>query len=358
MRIESSALGMQGGSSVVSMMSVQESLNIWTGQGSAGVNSSSFDVQEFSRQGFTVNTSVSSSGISETSGEDDGDLVMSEQELKIRLLEDFLSRLCGKRVRLMIPKVKSVSDGYDSSGQAFSNLKITISDNRATRLGLGSGFGLVYNRNEIQTEVSRVSFAAQGVVKTADGREINLNLNFNIDQQVVRQSSFQLRAGAALKDPLVINFGGSVASFSDRTMTFDLDYDGDRETMQMLSANSGYLALDKNGNGAVDDGTELFGPQTDNGYGELAKYDEDGNGWIDENDSVFNHLKIWYHDETGNSRLVALTDKNVGAIYLGSVDTQMNMYSSTGTAGALKQSGLVLLENGESRIMQELDVRI
>jgi hypothetical protein len=357
MRIESSALGMQGGSSVVSMMSVQESLNIWTGQGSAGVNSSSFDVQEFSRQGFTVNTSVTSS-ISAASDAEEDDLAMTEQELKIKLLEEFLSRLCGKRIKLLIPRATQISDGYNSSGQAFSKLKITFSDNRATRLGLGSGFGLVYNRNEIQTEVSRVSFAAQGVVKTADGREINLNLNFNIDQQVVRQSSFQLRAGAALKDPLVINFGGSVASFSDRTMTFDLDYDGDRETMQMLSANSGYLALDKNGNGAVDDGTELFGPQTDNGYGELAKYDEDGNGWIDENDSVFNHLKIWYHDETGNSRLVALTDKNVGAIYLGSVDTQMNMYSSTGTAGALKQSGLVLLENGESRIMQELDVRI
>ncbi len=69
-------------------------------------------------------------------------------------------------------------------------------------------------------------------------------------------------------------------------------------------------------------------------------------------------MKIWYHDEQGVSRLVALTDKNVGAIYLGSVSTEMNMYSSTGMAGALRESGLVLLENGESRVMQELDVRI
>jgi hypothetical protein len=69
-------------------------------------------------------------------------------------------------------------------------------------------------------------------------------------------------------------------------------------------------------------------------------------------------LKIWYQDEQGNSQLVALTDKNVGAIYLGSVDTQMNMYNSAGKAGALRESGLVLMDNGESRIMQELDVRI
>jgi hypothetical protein len=118
------------------------------------------------------------------------------------------------------------------------------------------------------------------------------------------------------------------------------------------------LVLDRNGNGKVDDGRELFGPQTDNGYGELAQYDEDGNGWIDENDSIFQHLKIWYHDEQGNSQLMALTNKNVGAICLGSVKTSMNMYNSSGMAGVLRESGLVLLENGESRVMQELDVRI
>lgn len=357
MRIESSTLGMQGGSSVASMTSIQESLNVWTGQGSARAASSSFDVQEFSQQGITVNTSVTSS-VYASSGSSDEEPPLSEQELKIKLLEDFLSRLCGKRVKFLIPNVKRITDGYGSSGQAFSNLKITFSDNRATGSGVGAGFGLIYNRSETQVEKSRVSFAAQGVVKTADGREINLDLNFNIDQEVVQQSNFQLRAGAALKDPLVINFGGSVASFTDRTMSFDIDYDGVLDSFRTLSAGSGYLALDKNNNGSVDDGRELFGPQTDNGYGELAKYDEDGNGWIDENDSVFDQLKIWYHDEQGGSRLVALTDKNVGAIYLGSVETQMNMYSSAGMAGALKRSGLVLLESGESRVMQEIDVRI
>ena len=189
MRIESSTLGMQGGSSVVSMMSIEESLNIWTGQGSASAVSSSFDVQEFSQQGITVNTSVTSSVYS-TSISSEEEPPMTEQELKIKLLEDFLSRLCGKRVKFLIPNLKRFNDGYDSSGQASSNLKITFSDNRATRLGVGSGFGLIYNRSETQVEKSRVSFAAQGVVKTADGREINLNLNFNIDQQVVQQQQF------------------------------------------------------------------------------------------------------------------------------------------------------------------------
>ena len=266
--------------------------------------------------------------------------VLSKQELRIKLLEDFLSRICGKRVRLQIPKIRQTSDGGVSGPDS------------------GSGFGLAYNRSETQIERSRVSFAAEGIVKTADGKEIRLSLNFNIDQEIIRHSSIELRVGAALKDPLVINFGGNLASFTDRTMSFDIDFDGKIDTIHTLSANSGYLVLDRNGNGKVDDGRELFGPQTDNGYGELAQYDEDGNGWIDENDSIFQHLKIWYHDEQGNSQLVALTNKNVGAICLGSVKTSMNMYNSSGMAGVLRESGLVLLENGESRVMQELDVRI
>ena len=351
MRIESSTLSMQGSSSAVSMVSVQESLSVRTGQGSVGVISSSFDVQEFSQKSVLVSTSVTSSA----SEANDDDLITTEQELRIRLLENFLTRMTGKKIKLRVPRIKLYSDGYNRNAQPSGSLKLV---SLPGGLQSGGGFSLIYNKNEIQMEKTRVSFAAEGTVKTEDGREISLNLNFNIDQEVVQSSSFQLKAGEVLKDPLVINFGGSTASFSNKTMSFDLDFDGDKDAVKMLNAGSGYLALDKNNNGEVDDGTELFGPQTDNGYGELAQYDEDGNGWIDEGDSIFNHLKIWYHDEQGDSHLVALTDKDIGAIYLGSVETQMDMYSQTDMAGELKRSGLVLLENGESRIMQELDLKI
>jgi hypothetical protein len=353
LRIESSNMNLQGSSHVVSVVNVEESLNIWTGRGSANA-AAAVDSGELFPQTVKMSSSAASS-VCEAPEAAEEDLTGGEEELKLRLIEAFLSRLFGKKVKLKVPRIKLVSGGYDSEGKAVGNLNlVSFSGDRQA----GAGFGLIYNRSETQIEKSRVAFAAQGVVKTSDGREISLNLNFSIDQEIIRHSSLQIRAGDALKDPLVINFDGGVASFSDRTMSFDIDFDGDRDILQMLNANSGYLALDRNNNGAIDDGRELFGPRTDQGYGELTEYDEDGNGWIDENDSIFNHLKIWYHDEAGNSRLVALTDKNVGAIYLGSVNTKMNMYNSSGMAGSLRESGLVLLENGESRIMHELDVRV
>ncbi|MGI6434133.1 MAG: hypothetical protein ACOX0F_02005 [Syntrophomonadaceae bacterium] len=74
---------------------------------------------------------------------------------------------------------------------------------------------------------------------------------------------------------------------------------------------------------------ELFGPSTGNGFAELALYDEDGNGWIDEGDSVYARLKIWSKDEEGNDRLISVSDAGVGAIMLGNIDTPFTITNSS-----------------------------
>lgn len=67
------------------------------------------------------------------------------------------------------------------------------------------------------------------------------------------------------------------------------------------TADDAWLALDRNGNGAIDDGSELFGSATplssgglaDDGYQALAELDENGDHWVNEQDPAFGSLTVW-----------------------------------------------------------------
>ena len=119
---------------------------------------------------------------------------------------------------------------------------------------------------------------------------------------------FHLRAGDALRpiDPLVINLNTPATSLTPWKFEFDLDQDGKPENISFVNEGSGLLALDLNEDGSINDGGELFGPSTGNGFNELAQYDLDGNHWIDENDPIFDRLRIWTRNEAGEEHLLAL----------------------------------------------------
>lgn len=208
-------------------------------------------------------------------------------------------------------------------------------------------------------EKETTAFTAQGTVHTADGRDINFGVSFEMSRAFAAQYETYTKEEYLLCDPLVINMDASVTGVEDQKFYFDLDADGTQEEVSFVGQGSGFLALDKNNDGIINDGSELFGTKSGDGFGDLAAYDKDGNGWIDEADDIFKYLKVWTKDENGNDKLLDLKEANVGAIYLGSTDTQFSLNDAANkTNGVIQKTGIYLKESGEVGTVQHVDLAL
>lgn len=247
----------------------------------------------------------------------------------------------------------------DRSGMNYSDISSASSDS-----GTASETYVMqttrYESRFVYSENETTSFSTAGTVMTADGRALDINLNLVMSRSFTEATSEIVDyTQPVLCDPLVINLDSSPATVSDQTFFFDLDADGSEEEISMLNSGSGYLALDKNGDGIINDGSELFGTKSGNGFADLSAYDEDGNGWIDEADSIFSKLKVWSMDEDGNSTLIDLKESGVGAIYLGSSNTDFSLKSADNATNAIvRRTGIFLYENGNVGTMQQLDLAV
>lgn len=209
------------------------------------------------------------------------------------------------------------------------------------------------------TEYEGTTFASSGKVQTEDGRSIDFNIELSMSRAFMSKIDTLTTENYILTDPLMINLDTDIGTVSDQKFLFDLDSDGEQEEISFAGAGSGFLALDKNGDGVINDGSELFGTAGGDGFKDLAAYDEDGNGWIDENDSIFSRLKVWTKDEKGNDVLLDLKKADVGAIYLGNADTEFSLKDSDNrTNGVLRRTGIYLKESGAVGTINHVDLAI
>ncbi|HEY3365350.1 MAG TPA: VCBS repeat-containing protein [Symbiobacteriaceae bacterium] len=261
-----------------------------------------------------------------------------------------LERVLGIKIKIMRPQ-DFKSDGKAAPAAAANTSGSAEAPQKA-------GWGFVYEAHQRYEESEQLSFTAQGVINTTDGKQINVSVAFNMSRQFQSESNLTIRGGDALiKDPLVINYAGPAAGLSQQTMTFDLDSDGKPDLMPLLNPGSGYLALDQNGDGTVNNGSELFGPASGNGFADLAQHDADHNNWIDENDPIYQKLRIWTKDAAGNDQLFALGQLGIGAIYLGGIDAPFTLKDGGNqTTGQVQQMSVFARENGTVGTVQQLDV--
>ena len=238
-----------------------------------------------------------------------------------------------------VKSLGSISIGTGSSGTTWQRVTAT------------SGF---------VSESESTTFASSGMVKTQDGRSIDFNIEVSMSRAFTSQINTLTTQNYIKTDPLVINLDTDIGSVTDQKFLFDLDSDGDEEEISFAGKGSGFLALDRNGDGRIGDGSELFGTKSGDGFKDLAAFDEDGNGWIDENDSIYSKLKVWTKDEDGNDYLINLKDADVGAIYLDNADTQFSLKDGNNRLnGEIKKTGIYLHEStGAAGTLNHVDLAV
>lgn len=206
------------------------------------------------------------------------------------------------------------------------------------------------------SEIEKLALSASGLIKTSEK-----NINFSINSELFREET-QVSEVIAKKiqmiDPLIINLSEQLARVSEKDrFDFDMDGDGKKESVSLLANENAFLAFDKNRDGLVNDGGELFGAKSGNGFADMAEYDSTKDGVIDENDSLFDKLKLWIKTAS-EDRLVSLKDVRVGALILDHVNSSYKLIGEGEVNAQIQKSGVALFEDGKATWMSHIDFAV
>lgn len=142
-------------------------------------------------------------------------------------------------------------------------------------------------------------------------------------------------------DPIVLDLDGdgieTLAHNKTKGAMFDFDADGLKHATGWVKSDDGILVFDRNGDGLINDGREVFGDSTLKADGSLAKHgfealadlDSNADGYINQNDDAYKLLKVWQDkNQDGISQadeLKTLEELNIQSLNLSYQNTKQNL---------------------------------
>jgi hypothetical protein len=195
-----------------------------------------------------------------------------------------------------------------------------------------------------------VSADFSGSVALEDGSSFSWSMQFAMSYE---EFSYSERTEQPMKDPLVMSFNGRPVELSGQSSAFNLT--DNAKSIQQLAQGQYYLAKDSNNNGAIDSGKELFGPSSGAGFAELASYDEDQNGLIDQQDPIWQSLWLWRPEDKG---LYSLKDMGVAALSVDSIATPFSLRHKDEVKGRLERSSIFITEDKNVGLLQQIDLKV
>src|SRR6185503_12495823 len=146
-------------------------------------------------------------------------------------------------------------------------------------------------------------------------------------------------------------------ALGDTLGTFDLLNTGTPIRSGWLSAEDGFLALDRNGNGLIDSRSELFGGEVGEGFAQLAALDGNGDGRIDASDAAFGELLVWQdrnsNHATDEGELSSLSERGIAGL-----DTGYTVRVERQNGNRIIERSTATLDDGRTIEMSDVYFRV
>jgi hypothetical protein len=215
--------------------------------------------------------------------------------------------------------------------ESMSKVLDHLGESRGESAGVAAGATPNGASAGMQVRAQQIEFAFQATVTEL---QVKLNSGESVSaQQVQFAFQFQFTEVLGQADPLVLDLNGNSqidTTTARQGVLFDLLGNGRPVLGATVAGGDGFLAIDRNGNGLIDTGKELFGDQNGavDGFAELAKMDSNSDGRIDASDNGFHLLRI-YQDNNRNGwtdpgELSSLSQFRIQALLLESTASSEN----------------------------------
>lgn len=249
-----------------------------------------------------------------------------------------------------------------STSWFFENTNGALPFDRRGNIDEEAGGGLIFNSGISESDFDAFLGRVASTINVINSYMTKLAFNDmaipkDLENQIDNLEKFVEAAWISFYDPLVLDLDGDgieTISPEESHANFDLfTEDGYQTQHGWVSKDDGLLALDKNGNGTIDDINELFGNRNLNGFDDLSSYDDNSDNVIDSSDIIFEQLLVWQDkNEDGVSsenELHKLSELGIVSISLDAIEqTQMD------NDNIVADSSTFLLDTGETRTISDV----